>query len=213
MSASITTQPSVTNRASGAVASAASAPATNPDALTKTDIWSIVITVAAGVVLAVVASVSAKQQSWILIALSVGALGGLVHEIAQSGGKILFFERKLDGIYLGSLAGAVLGAVAGLLAIRGLIINPADAPAPTQLIYEALLAGIAMKGITEAAGGQALPAGSQSVTPGQAMAAEATVAAIASGGSAKPALPALGPLPDALLQPLGPLPNALPADI
>lgn len=180
MSASVISQPSI---AAPAPAPTVAAPATNPDALTKTDVWSIIATVAIGVALAFVAYFSARQQAWIAIALSVGALGGLVHEIAQSGGKILFFERKLDGMYLGSLAGAVLGAVAGLLAVRGLIIDPAAAPSATQLVYEALIAGIALKGITEAAGGQALPPGSQSVTPGQAMAAEATVAAIASGGT------------------------------
>jgi hypothetical protein len=187
--------------------------AAQPDPLTSLDIWSIIITLVAGVGLIILAYISAGRGWWIGLAVSVGGLGGLVHEIAQSGGKILFFERKLDGIYIGSAAGAVLGAVAGLLAIRGLIINPSTPTTATQLVYEAFLAGMALKGVVEAAGGQAIPPGSDSVTPSQAMAAEATMKALASSG-AKPALPgALGPLPAALSQPLGPVPSVLPPDI
>jgi len=186
---------------------------TQPDALTTTDIWSIIVTVLASIGLAILAYISAGRGWWIGLAVSVGGLGGLVHEIAQSGGKILFFERKLDGFYIGSAAGSVLGAVAGLLAIRGLIINPSTPITATQIVYEAFLAGMALKGITEAAGGQAVPTGAESLTPAQAMAAEATVNAIASGNT-KPALPAaLGPLPAALTQPLGPIPSVLPSDI
>ena len=171
-----------------------SRPQSVPDApakseqLSRTELWSIIFTVGIGVVLVIIAYVSAGRYSsgrgWVIgLAAAVGGLGGLVHEIAQSGGKIFFFERKLDGFYIGSIAGTILGAVAGLLAVQGLIADPADAPTSTRLIYEALLAGIALKGVTEAAGGQALPAGSESVTPGQAMAAEASVAEIAAGNS------------------------------
>lgn len=191
-----------------------STPAVQRDELSRIEIWSIIFTVGIGVVLVIIAYISAGRYSagrgWVIgLAASVGALGGLVHEVAQSGGKIFFFERKLDGFYIGSVAGAILGSVAGLLAIQGLISepisDPANAPTSTRLIYQALLAGIALKGVTEAAGGQALPPGSESVTPGQAMAAEASVAAIAAGSS-KPKTPAD-------LPPLGPVPQTLPADL
>jgi hypothetical protein len=156
------------------------------EGLSKLDIYSIVVTLTMGIGLGILASFSAHYSKYIWLAVSVGGLGGLVHEIAQSGGKILFFERKLDGIYIGSLAGTILGAVAGLLAIRGLIINPPTPPDITQLIYEGFLAGLALKGITEAAGGQALPQGSDSVSPAQAMAAEASLNQIVSGPPASP---------------------------
>lgn len=193
----------------------ATPPATAPagDKLSSTDIWSIIITVVFGITLVILAYISATR-GWVLgLAVTVGGVGGLIHEIAQSGGKILFFERKADGFYLGSAAGAVLGGVAGLLAVRGLIIDPAASPGTVALIYDSLLAGMALKGITEAAGGQAIPAGSGSLTPSQAMATAATVDAIATGASTPALPPALGSLPPALAQPLGPVPDVLPADI
>ena len=169
------------------------------DKLSTTDIWSIIITAILAVALIVVATISAYRDWVIGLAACVGGLGGLIHEIAQSGGKILFFERKADGFYLGSLAGMVLGAVAGLLAVRGLITG--STPHPTvDLVYDSLLAGMALKGITEAAGGQAIPAGSRSLTPGQAMATAATVNAIAAGPGTPASPPALSPLPAALSQ-------------
>jgi translation initiation factor 6 (eIF-6) len=60
-------------------------------------------------------------------------------------------------IYLGTIAGIILGGVAGLLAVKGFLITPLT-PAPTvmQLIYEAFIVGLALKGVTEAAGGQPL---------------------------------------------------------
>jgi hypothetical protein len=190
----------------------AQAPAAQSETMSKSDLWSIIVTVVVGMGLAILAYVSAERYSsgrgWVIgLAVAVGGLGGLVHEIAQSGGKIFFFERKLDGIYIGALAGAILGAVAGLLAIRGLISNnPADAPTSTELIYEAFIAGMALKGVMEAAGGQALPPGSDSVTPGQAMAAEASVTAIAKGAAQAPTLADLD-------KPFDPPPSTLPADI
>lgn len=162
--------------------------APSAEGLSKTDIYSIILTIAFGIALSILASFSARHGWVIWLAVSVGGLGGLVHELAQSGGKILFFERKLDGIYIGSLAGTVLGAAAGLLAVRGLLINPPPDfhQNVTQLIYETFIAGMALKGLTEAAGGQALPQGSESVTPGQALALEASLNQIASGQPSVP---------------------------
>lgn len=178
---------------------------TDDQKMSRTDFWSIIITVLVGVGLAILASVSAERNWLIWLAVSVGGLGGLVHEIAQSGGKILFFERKLDGFYLGGLAGVVLGAAAGLLAIRGFLVDPNVQVNEFELIYEAFLAGMALKGVTEAAGGQALPEGSNSVTPGQALAAEDAVNRLARGGQA--------PTMADLDKPFGPPPATLPPGI
>ncbi|HSK62444.1 MAG TPA: hypothetical protein VK893_01335 [Pyrinomonadaceae bacterium] len=174
----------------------------------RADFWSIIVTVLVGIGLGILASISADRGWVIWLAVSVGGLGGLVHEIAQSGGKIFFFERKADGFYVGALGGAVLGAAAGLLAVRGFLTEPNPDPPlnVTQLIYEAFIAGMALKGVTEAAGGQAIPEGSESVTPGQAMAIEASVNAITKGTTQAPTLADLG-------KPFDPPPSTLPADI
>jgi hypothetical protein len=98
-------------------------------------------------------SLTSPRAMW--LAVVAGGLGGLAHEIAQSRGTILVAQRRADGIYLGTIAGIMLGAVAGLLAVKTLLITP-PTPLPTvmQLIYESFIAGLALKGVTEAAGGQ-----------------------------------------------------------
>jgi len=125
--------------------------------VSRQEIWSVVATVAVGVVAIIVATTSMRNNSVLGLAVSVGALGGLVHEIAQSGGKILFFQRHDDGLYLGSVAGMVLGAVAGILIVRGHFTGePTDVRSDAsmvQLAYEVFTAGLALKGVTEAAGG------------------------------------------------------------
>ena len=195
MSASIVLQPQTTTPApttTSTPATSASA-AAQPNALSKMDKWSIIITFATAVTMGIVAYISTGKGWWIGIAASAGALGGLVHEIAQSGGKILLFERKADGFYLGAMGGAVLGAVAALMTIRGLLMGgPPPAGGATQLVYEAIFAGLAMKGVTEAVGGQAMPEGSKSLTAGEAMALEATANAMASDDAATPVNPVPG---------------------
>jgi hypothetical protein len=128
--------------------------------LSRLEIASIIVTVGMGIALAILAWASAHYQWLIWLAASVGALGGLVHEIAQSGGKIMFFQRNQDGMYLGSLAGMVLGAVAGLLVVRGHLIAGGTGGASVsnvQLTYEIFIAGLALKGVTEAAAGNQVP--------------------------------------------------------
>lgn len=122
--------------------------------LSSFQLRSIVVTVLIGVLLAFAAWLSYRNQYLFVLAFSVGGLGGLVHEIVQSKGKILFFERHTDGLYLGTIAGVFLGAVAGILVIRGYLTGDT---APTdstfvQMSYEAFSAGLALKGVAEAAG-------------------------------------------------------------
>lgn len=100
----------------------------------------------------------ATEKEWILVfACSVGALGGLLHEFAQSGGKVLFPKKMEDGIYLGAFTGAVLGAVAGILVVRGFLIFEGEhaqlSISHVQLGYEVFIAGLGLKGIAEAGTG------------------------------------------------------------
>jgi hypothetical protein len=114
-------------------------------------IISIAGTVALTLVLLFVASRSAKNNDLLLLAISMGAVGGVIHELAQSGGKIVFMKVQNDGLYLGTIAGMVLGAVAGVLAVRGQLQQPVQAMNITQLSFDLFLAGLALKGVAEAA--------------------------------------------------------------
>ena len=115
--------------------------------------YSLIATVVMVVLLSVLAWASAHYNWLLWLAASVGALGGLVHEIAQSGGKIVFFQKHDDGMYLGSVAGMILGAVAGLLVVRGHLTGSVVNGSDIQLSYEIFFAGLALKGVAEAAGG------------------------------------------------------------
>ena len=125
--------------------------------MSKQEVWSVVVTAAIGLVAAIGAYMSMEARNILGLAVSVGALGGLAHEIVQTGGKIMFVQRRDDGVYLGSIAGMALGTVAGVLVVRSELpavtgIATTD-EAMVRLAYEIFLAGLALKGVSEAAGG------------------------------------------------------------
>ncbi len=115
--------------------------------------YSVPITLVAFVTLLAVVYISLKGQDTFLLALSAGALGGLLHELFQSGGKIALIEPHKDGYYLGSLAGMLFGAVAGIMAARFFLTGGADQHGVSQLAYDTFLAGLSLKGLAEAASG------------------------------------------------------------
>lgn len=125
-------------------------------------LWTLGLTIALGILAAVSFNRVWPNTSngWIIwMGIAAGGIGGLVHEFGQSGGKILFFKRAEDGIFLGAFAGMFMGMVAGALAVQGLF---SQAPAPitaqrplaVEAFYTAFLAGLALKGFAEAVGGQ-----------------------------------------------------------
>jgi hypothetical protein len=137
--------------------------------MSKHEIWSVVATAAMGLIAAIGAYMSMDAKNILGLAVSVGALGGLVHEIVQTGGKIMFVQKRDDGVYLGSIAGMALGTVAGVLVVRS------ELPAMTGLVttdqtmvrlaYEIFLAGLALKGVSEAAGGNTVSSPSPEPQP------------------------------------------------
>lgn len=142
------------------------------ETMTRFEVISVLSTAGLTILLMVFAGISgsffqsSSSNQWALyLAATVGALGGLAHEFAQSGGKILFFSKKADGFYLGSVAGMVLGAVAGILVARVLFSDPHPTMTAAQLSYEAFIAGLGLKGVAEAAGGQPVSQGTQTNQP------------------------------------------------
>src|SRR5882672_10012722 len=86
-------------------------PTKNVLGLSPVEFASMLTTFGMVIVLTILAWFSSHNQWVLMLAISVGGLGGLAHEIAQSGGKILFFKKEEDGLYLGSITGIVLGGV------------------------------------------------------------------------------------------------------
>ncbi len=92
------------------------------------------------------------RNNLLVVAISVAAIGGFVHEIVQSGGSVAYPQSKADGLYLGSISGLIFGAIAGLLAVQAA--DP-SAPVGISFVSQMFFAGLALKGVAEAAGGQA----------------------------------------------------------
>lgn len=114
-------------------------------------VWGVPVTfgsVAALIVLAVWAS---DNGSAALLAVTAGAIGGVFHEIAQSSGQIVLPRTQTDKsnsnpeLYLGTLSGLFLGAVAGILILS------ATQQSGLPLGLTGFTAGLALKGVSEAA--------------------------------------------------------------
>jgi hypothetical protein len=134
----------------------------NRPGLTGGEMVSVAVTLLVAVGLGALAIYSAARAGdgggWLLtLAVSAGGAGGLVHEIFQSGGKLLFFSRKVDGIYLGSLTGVLMGAIAGVLTVRGNLVGATTLNNTADLTYQIFTAGLALKGVVEAFTGVAVP--------------------------------------------------------
>ncbi|SRR5712692_696896 len=118
----------------------------------KRSVW---ITGIAFVLLAVGTYISLRGQEAFLLALSAGGLGGVIHELFQSGGKISFIDTtSKDGFYLGSLAGVLLGAVARVMAARFFLTGGSDQHNLSQLACDTFLPGLSLKGAAEALSGK-----------------------------------------------------------
>jgi len=160
-------------------------------------IWSIVATSAATVVIAVIALLAYSTNNLLWTAVTVGSVGGLVHEIAQSKGTAFLPDTsssskpnntdpstptkpteppaKLNETgnanestssnqdkgesYLGGLIGILLGGAAGLVALS---VSSAPTKVSVQMVATAFAAGVALKGIADAAASPAKTSSSNS---------------------------------------------------
>jgi hypothetical protein len=128
-------------------------------ALSPIERMSVVVTCALALICIAAAWIGYAARAPFAMAVAVGCIGGLVHELFQSGGTVLFFVRREDGLYLGSLAGILLGGVSGLLSAHGVV--TADAVQLQGVAYDAFFAGVGLKGLAEAAAGRSVPAREQ----------------------------------------------------
>jgi hypothetical protein len=114
---------------------------------------SIVLTLIATTVIAVIAVWADSTENLLWTAVTVGAIGGLVHEIAQSKGTAFFPDtdnpqQNKNESYLGGLLGILLGGAAGLVALS---VSSAPTSVSIQMIATAFAAGVALKGIADSA--------------------------------------------------------------
>ncbi len=139
--------------------------------LTRGERSSLMWTSGFSVTFLIIALITNSWNLLILHTIAVGSLGGLVHEFAQSQGRIFFFRKERDGLYLGSLTGMILGTVAGLLVIRSYVqpqisgesspnstvterITQNNQPFGLAVTLEIFFAALGLKGVAEAATGQ-----------------------------------------------------------
>lgn len=138
--------------------------------LSDDEILSLKITIIMTVITFFLLYVFLSAKSELGIALTAGAIGGFLHEFVQSKGKVLFIQQMEDGLYLGSISGLILGMVAGMLVYAGTVspniltgtttnlnstattqIVPSVSQGMQFLLFESMLAGLALKGVSEAA--------------------------------------------------------------
>jgi hypothetical protein len=106
------------------------------------------------IIFIVVGSIFTYYPNPLIAAISFGIVGGIAHEIAQSGGRVIVPTPEPNGIQLGTLVGAALGVVAGILSLHGVIIvnTPSQTLTPNDLInvvVTALSAGVALKALAD----------------------------------------------------------------
>ena len=91
--------------------------------------------------------ISYEGHSVILSVVFSGAIGGLLHEIVQSGGTYMLPKTDDKGNFcLGGLIGIITGGLAGLILSQGLNLTTLN----VQLLVQAFLAGLALKGVADA---------------------------------------------------------------
>ena len=129
------------------------------DAWSSEQKYSVLANIVLLIGLVVVLNWASNNGSFWWIAVSAGGLGGLVHELAQSKGKMLFIKKYEDGIYLGSISGIILGVVAGILLLQNQITSDQtiEAAKLTKATFDAFIAGLALKGVVDATSSEPVP--------------------------------------------------------
>ena len=125
-------------------------PETSPDksmeALGKIPhIWVFIFVIAILFILGVAGSLT---KSVLLLGVVVGCVGGIIHDLVQNKAIILYPKTSDEGVYIGWILGVILGGAAGFIAIASGVASTAF---NAQSLLAPFTAGIALKGITDAA--------------------------------------------------------------
>lgn len=99
------------------------------------------------VLIVIFGSLGYAWQNYLVVAICVGAVGGLVHEIVQSGGKYILPTTDNGNFMLGGLIGLIDGAIAGLLLMQG---QNGPVANPQVFMIAVFFAGLALKGVNDA---------------------------------------------------------------
>lgn len=86
-------------------------------------------------------------QNWLMVGICVGAIGGMVHELAQSHGQYMIPKVADGNFMLGGLMGLIDGGIAGLLMMQAQNSAPTN---PQFFFISVFLAGVALKGVNDA---------------------------------------------------------------
>jgi uncharacterized membrane protein len=107
-----------------------------------------IATIIAIVIVVAIALLSNGIWNTLLITVvCVGAIGGLAHELVQSGGKYMLPAEDATGnLCLGGLVGLVEGGIAGVILMQG---QTAAVAGSQSLFISAFLAGLALKGVSD----------------------------------------------------------------
>jgi molybdopterin-binding protein len=111
-----------------------------------------IVTVFALAATVIIAVLGFNAQNVLVTSIAVAALGGIVHEIAQTNGTFMLPGRDAENprnVYLGGLYGLIAGGVAGLI-----LVQTPNQGLTTALLSEAFLAGLALKSVSEAVADQ-----------------------------------------------------------
>ena len=87
-------------------------------------------------------------NSFLLLSMAVGSMGGIIHDLIQNKGLVVYPVPTAEGVYLGLGLGALLGAVSGFIAFST-VATPATID-PKSLVTP-LTWGLGLKGLVDGA--------------------------------------------------------------
>ncbi len=90
-------------------------------------------------------------NSLLLLSVVFGSFGGIIHDLIQNKGILVYPDSSSEGVYLGAGLGALLGALSGFLAYATLSATSISDP---KTLVVPLTWGLSLKGLADAATNQ-----------------------------------------------------------